>query len=338
MVEMKNVFFAVGLFCFTTPMLSQENDTKKQDSVSMARRALTYGANKFAIVRPLNIEYTTVAPYNYTSKLGNITLPESKVTDFSQLKVSTTFNFIKTQKWMLGATLAYNYTRTGTDLTLPEERIDGMQKDYHYHYETLNFSYFSKLFGKTAVFTSSLVVDGSEQHFERVKGLVSGTLILKANARTKLMAGILVNIDPSSEIPVIPIFTFEHKFNSGFMIDMIVPKQILLRKQMANSWRLSVGTELDRTNLYLYGVNPQNRSQKYEYRQLDLNNGIVYEQLLGEHLVLTARTGLKWIAISRIFEKQNTFNDTVFEVTADPTFYFNVGISFNPFLKKTKTN
>jgi len=334
---MKNVFFTVGLFCFTTPLLSQENDTKKQDSVSVARRAMAYTAAKFALVRPFNVEYTTIAPYTYTSKLENTAVPESKVTDFSQLKVSSTFNFIKKQKWMLGMTLAYNYTRTGTDLTLPAAGIDGLQKDYHYHYETLNLSYFSKLFGKTAVFTSSLVVDGSEQHFERVKGLISGTLILKANAKTKLMAGILVNIDPSSEVPVIPIFTFEHKFNSGFMIDMIVPKQMLLRKQMATNWRLSVGTELDRTNFYLYGVNPQKTSQKYEYRQLDLNNGIVYEQLLGEHLVLTARTGLKWMAISRIFEKGNTFNNAVFELTADPTFYFNVGLSFNPFLKKTKT-
>ncbi|MNL24094.1 hypothetical protein D3C87_1455170 [compost metagenome] len=118
------------------------------------------------------------------------------------------------------------------------------------------------------------------------------------------------------------------------MIDLMMPKQLLVRKQVLGRGRISLGTELDRNGFYLYNINGQMPSQRYEYRQIELDNGLIYEHLLGDYLILTARTGAKWIAISRLFEKEKTFSTEWLETAAKPTVYFNLGISFNPFAKK----
>ncbi|MBN9296269.1 MAG: hypothetical protein J0I41_04610 [Filimonas sp.] len=313
--------------------LAAQKQSGTQDSI--ARKVLAYANNKFALARPFNVEYTNMSPYRYASKLEGTSLPESKATRFSQLKLSTNFNLIRKKTWLLGATIAYRYTDIGANLVGPgstaPKSVDGQ---FHYHASALNFTYFSKLFNKTTIYTGSLMVDGSEKHFERLTGLVTGTIILKANARTKVAVGMVISVDPSAQLPFIPTFTYEHKFNNGLIADMILPKQLLLRKVIHKNGRLSLGTELDRSGFYLYNLDPNNPSQKYEYRQVDLNNGLVYEHLIGSHFVATARTGIRATISSGIFEKEKKFGDAVFETTPKPGFYFNIGLSYNPFIKK----
>jgi hypothetical protein len=317
-------------------IVSSEGFSQTRDSIpktakdSIPKRAVAYAADKFAIARPLNIEFTHAVPYNYTAKTGGKSLPQSTVTSFSQIKVSANVNFIKRKTWMLGATLGYRYTVAGADVIIPATGgIMTTDNDFHYHFTSLNLVYFSKLFNKRMIYTSSIMVDGSEKHFERVKGVLTGTMVLKANQTTKMMVGVMINIDPSSQNPFIPTFTYEHKFNNGLVADIILPRSIYLRKNLFTNGRLSVGTEMDRTSFYLYNID--GTSQKYEYRQLDINSGLVYEQVIANHFLVTAKTGIRLTPSGRIFEKEKSFGDPVFETKPDPAFYFNIGLSFNPF-------
>jgi hypothetical protein len=91
---------------------------------------------------------------------------------------------------------------------------------------------------------------------------------------------------------------------------------------------LSLGIELNRSSIYLYNLD--GTSQRYEYRQLDINSGLIYEHALG-NFVITGKTGMKYTPAGRLFRKEDSFNDPVFETKPDPAFYFNLGISFNPF-------
>ncbi|SEN45631.1 hypothetical protein SAMN04488505_110200 [Chitinophaga rupis] len=329
----KRVVVTKGMLLLSAACFSQTRDSipaKTRDSVNISKRVETYAADKFAISRPLNIEFIHTSPYNYTSKRGEEQLPESRVTGFEQIKVSANINFIKKQTWMLGATLGYRYTALKADITKPAVGgIMPVDDEFHYLFSSLNFTYFSKLFNKRTIYTSSILFDGSDKHFERVKGLFTGTMILKANQRTKLMVGLLVNIDPSSQTPVLPTFSYEHKFNNGLIVDMILPRSLYLRKYVFTNGRISLGTEIDRTSFYLYNID--GTDQRYEYRQLDLNSGLMYEHVIAKHFVLTARTGMKITPSGRVFRKEDSFGDPVFQTTPDPAFYFNVGISFNPF-------
>lgn len=308
---------------------------KIQDTTNIRRNALDYASRQFTIVRPFNVEFSQVAPYSYTPKRDGISLPGSKVSTYNQIKANANLYFLAKKKLILGATFSYRYINADNDFTVPSSGIVQTVKDnFTYHSTSINFTYISKIFNKPFFLNTSLVVDGSEKHFERLKGLAIGTIVLKADKRTKLMAGILVNVDPSTELPLLPMITYERKFNNGMMLDLIMPKQLLVRKQVLGRGRISLGTELDRNGFYLYNVKGQLPSQKYEYRQIELDNGVIYEQLIGNYLILTARTGAKWIAISRLFEKEKTFSTEWLETDAKPTAYFNVGISFNPFAKK----
>lgn len=321
--------------------LSAECFSQKEDSIfkvtqtNIPKRAVAYAADKLAIARSFNIEFTHAFPYNYTSERSANSLPESRVKDFSQVKVSANFNFIKRKSWLLGATLSYRYTTTKADITVPSANtIKPTETNFHYHVTSLNFAYFSTLFRKRTIYTSSLLVDGSDKHFERVKGYLTGTMVLKANQRTKMTAGVIVNIDPSSQSPVIPSFSYEHKFKNGLIADIILPKSIYLRKNVYPNGRVSLGTELDRTSFYLYNLD--GTPQKYEYRQLDINSGLVYEQLIANYFVATLKTGIKITPSGRIFEKEQSYGSPVFKTTPDPSFYFTIGVSFNPFAKARK--
>jgi hypothetical protein len=332
MEMIKKMVWVFGILCISIECFSQNTDAKQnstKDSINIPKRAVAYAADKFAIIRPLNIEFTHSTPYNFTSKRGNITIPESRVNDFTQAKVSANFNFIKRKTWLLGMTAGYRYTSVEADMTNPfNEDIKTLNNDFHYLFSSVNFSYFSMLFKKRTIYTSSIVVDGSDQHFERVKGLFTGVMVLKANQKTKMTVGLLVNIDPSAQTPVIPIFTYEHKFNNGLIADITLPKSIYLRKYVFNAGRVSLGTELDRTSFYLYNID--GTSQKYEYRQLDINSGLIYEHAIGD-FVFTGKTGMKFTPSGKLFRKEDSFNDAVYETKPDPTFYFNIGVSFNPF-------
>jgi len=305
------------------------NPEPKKDSTTFAKRAVASVADKFAIARPFNIEYTLTAPYRFSSEKNNTSLPDGKVTSFQQLRASTNINFIKRKTWMLGTTLGYRLTSSETEVSTTGSPMVTIAGDHHYVFGTLNFTYFSTIFKKRSFFSSSFFVDGSEKQLERIKGIFTGTMVLKANQKTKMTAGFLVNLDASAQSPVIPTFSYEHKFNNGLIVDIALPRTIYLRKFIANKGRISLGTALDQTSFYLYNLDGSN--QKYEYRQLDINSGLVYEHLLGKHFMLTAKSGVKLSPEGRIFKKQDSYADPVYQIGPDPAFYFNIGLSFNPF-------
>lgn len=89
-----------------------------------------------------------------------------------------------------------------------------------------------------------------------------------------------------------------------------------MRKNVFQHGRLSLGTELDGTSFYLYS-----HTKRYEYRQVEINSGAIYEHKLGVNLIGTFKTGLRATPSSRIFEKQESFNNFIFEGNAKSSFY-----------------
>lgn len=316
----------------TSKGFAQDQSTVVQtqkDSISVPKKVVSYAADKFTIIRPLNIEFTNVSPYNFSPKKGLSSLKEGKVNAFRQVKVTATIPFIKRKHFVFGGTVGYKFT--GIESNLFEsftQNPTANQTNFHNMFTSINFVYFSTLFGKRAVYSSSLIVDGSDKYVERVKGLVSGVVILKGNAKTVMSVGVALNIDPTTQVPVLPVFTYEYKFDNGLVFDATLPKSIYVRKNVFSSSRLSLGSEMDVTSFYLYNL--EDAKQRFEYRQVDVNSGFIYEHAFGD-FVLTGKAGLKVTPSSRIFEKEKSFNRATVEFKPDPTFYFNVGISFNPF-------
>ncbi|MDW9378708.1 DUF6268 family outer membrane beta-barrel protein [Chryseobacterium sp. JV558] len=298
---------------------------QKKDSIPLKVRA--FFADKIPQARNFNVEYTFVTPSSFSSQLQGQDLPDNKVKSFQQMKADANIYFIKKRNWLLSTTLNYRYT----SITNENPVILGTEteKDFHYHSESVNLSYFSRLFKKTAIYSASISADGSDQHFERIRGLVTASLVLKATPKTKMSIGLAGIIDPSTQIPVLPIFAYENRFNNGWVLDVLLPKKVLIRKDISSNGRLSLGTEMDNTSFYTYHNN-----NTYEFRQVAINSGVIYEHNLGGNFIGTFKTGLRANINSRAFNKQDSFNDYLWKGTYKPSLYFNAGISYNPFERK----
>jgi len=297
-----------------------------QNRDSIPQKVIAYVADKFPSARVLNVEYIQLAPYRFSSEASEADLPENKVDHYSQIKANANFTFIKKPKWLLGIALTYRYT--AADVEKPVALFSTVSSDegnFHYHSEAINFTYFSKLWNKMAIYSATVSADGSEKHFERLRGMLTATLLLKANARTKIALGVAGFVDASTRIPALPIFSYEHKFDNGWMADVILPKKILIRREIFASGRISCGTEMDNTSFYLY-----QSGKTYEYRQMEINSGAIYEHKLGA-FIGTLKSGVRIVPNGRIFEKGDFPKDYVFESRPKPSFYCNLGISYNPF-------
>ena len=296
---------------------------QKKDSIP--QKVVAFVTDKFPQTRDLNIEFTQLTPYKFSPELYDADLPENKIKNYQQVKANANIYFIKNRKWMLSTSLNYRFTHLESENEMP---LFNNEQNFHYHSEALSLTRFSKLFNKIAIYSATASVDGSEQHFERIRGMLTASLVLKATADTKMTVGLAVIIDPSSQVPAMPIFTYEHRFSNGWVAEVILPKKVVMRKDIFKNGRLSLGTEMDGTNFYLY---PDGK--RYEFRQLEINSGAMYEHKLGNNLIGTLKAGLRATPSSRIFAKEDSFNDYIFDMNAKPSFYFNVGISYNPFGK-----
>lgn len=309
-----------------------KNIVSAQKRDSIPNKVIAFVTDKFPQARDLNIEYTQLTPYNYSSAFQGADLPDNKVKNFSQINANANIYFIKNRKWMLSTALNYRFTSIETENATSLFSSETSNKaDFHYHSEALNFTYFSKLFNKIAIYSATASVDGSDQHFERVRGMLTGNIILKANAKTKMTLGLALMVDPSIQVPVFPIFTYEHKFDNGWVADVILPQKLLMRKEIFSNGRISLGSEMSNTSFYLY-----QSDKTYEFRQLAINLGSIYEHNLGSNFIGTLKAGLRIMPTTRIFDKEESFKDYIFKANAKPSFYFNVGISYNPFGKLRK--
>lgn len=322
---------------FTLPFVSlliySHSFAQKKDSIP--EKITAYVADKFPSTRVLNIEHYQLASHKFNSSMLNGPQTSGEITNMYQTKINLNPNLVKKRRWSLGASFSYRYIGSTTAYTNPTNQLQTITKNtYHYHTSSLNFTYLAKLLDKMVIYSGSAVVDGSEKNFERIKGMLTATMILKANLKTKITLGLVGIVDPSAQIPVIPTFSYEYKFSGDWILDMVLPQRLLLKKEAFGNGRISVGGELDGTGLYLYQFNRS--SGTHEFRQVEINMGAIYEHYFGGSFIGTVKTGYKSITSGRVFEKSKSFDNYLFEAKPNGAMYLNLGISFNPFAKNKK--
>jgi len=184
----KRTALAIGMAALSLSSIAQNTDStlkSKPDSLNFQKKVVASIADNFAVTRPLNIEYTFLTPYNYKSQRAESILPNGRVTNFQQAKVSANINFIRKKTWMLGTTIGYRYISTEADIPRTGDTNIKIKDDFQYLFSTLNLTYFSSLFQKRMIYSSSFFVDGSDHHLERIKGIFTGTMVLKANQKRR---------------------------------------------------------------------------------------------------------------------------------------------------------
>lgn len=299
-------------------------------------------ADKFPAARVFDIQFQQYLPSDFNSDLNDRPFENGTIQNHYKLKAAANIPFYKKPKWMLTASFNYKYEGYELDNVQQVSAVPIADYDktpeFHYLSAAMSFTYYSSLFKKPFIYNASILTDGSERSAERIKGLIAGSLVLKRTENTTMTVGLVIFIDPASAIPLTPSFTLEHRFkNTAWTLDFILPQRLLFKRPVGNNGRISLGTELGSDGFYVY-LNQPGLARVYDYRQLELKSGITYEHKVSEMVIATFRTGLSTVFNSRLSERGKSTNDYIWKSQQDGTAYFTLGLSFNPFVKKTVAN
>lgn len=304
---------------------------------SLQQKAVKGIKEKFPRTRILNFEYGQSLTRDFEAKLFDEQFQDGEIKTQQNFNASANIPLYKTRKWSLTASANYQFTEfefeninnTSSTSTFEQNGI----VSFHNFSTALSSTYFSSLFKKPVIYNASVIVDGNDEGFERIKGLVGLSFIMKRTARTTITLGAIVFVDPTSQIPFFPTFTYNHRFkNSKWELDFILPQRLLLRRPIGNNGRFSIGSTFGSTGFYV-NVDSPGFPDVFEYSQLEIKSGLIYEHRFSDYLIGTFQGGLQNFISNRLTEKGEPTQDFIYENSQDATGYFQVGFSIDPFAK-----
>ncbi|WP_163515908.1 hypothetical protein [Gelidibacter japonicus] len=311
---------------------SQENDSIK---LGVKKKVLS----DFPFTRMFNLEYNYYGSTPFTSKIFDEDFQEGKLDNQKELKLAVNIPIYTTQKWNFTGSFNYRYNEfVYSDVENVSNQYIYQQEKYernHTFITGLNATYFSRLFKKPFIYNLSVFADGSSENgYERIKALVGGSLVLKADAKKTLAVGAVIIIDPTTQIPFFPTLSYDYRFlGTGYDLNVLLPQRILLRKKINEVSRVSIGSMLATSGFYVYNDNPWTPSVS-EYSQLEIQSGLIYERLMMKNFIVTLRGGVSSFVASRLTEKAKPVNEHYFSTDQKAKGYFNIGLSYHPNLSK----
>ena len=326
---MKIIIYFTLLLLSTLKVLGQEENPTMKGFIKGVKK-------NFPITRTFDLQYDQFGPANYNSKLFGQDQEKGKFDSHNRLKLAINLPLYKSksQRFVLTNTFLYKYESYGFgDIYNFNSNLTHTRptQDFHYFAEALSATYVSSLFKKPIIYNATVIVDGNEDNVQRVKGFVTASLVLKKTANTTITMGLLAIADPSSIIPIAPLFTYNHEFvDSKWQLDVVLPKSIFFRRSLLENGRISLGTEFDSENFYLNLKKPQ-LNGIYEVNSLELKSGVTYEYHIDRKIIGTFKAGINNIISTRITEKGERTDKYIYENRQDPNAYFRIGLSYNPF-------
>jgi len=312
----------------------------QKDTLSSIKETSRQIKAEFPRTRILNFEYGQSLSRDFDSELFGDDFQKGEIKNQKNFNVSLNLPFYYTEKLVLTASANYNFNEfefqglenTSETILFEQDGIVG----FHNFSGSVSGTYFSQLFGKPVIYNASIIVDGNDKGFERLKGLVGASLIMKRTERTTITLGAIAFVDPTSQIPFFPTFTYNHDFkNSPWEFDFILPQRLLFRRYIGENSRLSLGSTFGGNGFYV-NVNAPDFPNVFEYSQLEINSGLIYEYRLSDYIITTVKGGLTNFISNRLTEKGEPTGDYIYENNQDATGYFNVGFSIDPFAGKKK--
>ncbi|PZR20223.1 MAG: hypothetical protein DI539_11465 [Flavobacterium psychrophilum] len=291
--------------------------------------------NQFPSTRFLDIQYEQLSGTDYETKLHGKKYETGTVDSEKRLQVAMNAPIIKKDRWVLSTSLRYRYrdiSFSNVEVLSGDEPLIGGENSQHFHYflASVNYTRYDKLFGKTLVSNLSVFGDASNEKFGVANATYIASLVLKKDKRTTLTTGLVVQTNPNSVFPILPAFSYSHQFkDSPWQIDIILPKQIYLRRALLAHGRLSVGTVFDGEPFYFSTNISGNGDKVYNFNRNEIKSGVMYEYKIRENVITYFRTGWNYFLNGTIRERGEV--NEISKTTFDSNFYFNLGFSYNLF-------
>ncbi|WP_281235136.1 DUF6268 family outer membrane beta-barrel protein [Flavobacterium gelatinilyticum] len=329
---MKSKIMSVLFVCTTFSLTAQE----KEPGVKTFAKAVV---DKFPNTRTFDVQYEELGPSNYDSDFLGNKFERGRIENHNRFKAAFNMPFYasKSKKLVLTTSLRYKYESYDFGDIYNYTTAETFRRDrreFHFWAGALTGTYMSTLFKKPAIYNATITVDGNEDNAQRVKGFASAVVVIKRTPSTTMTLGVLALLDPSSIVPVTPLFSVNHKFkNSKWDMDFILPQRLLFRRELLEDGRISLGTELNTENFYL-NLNTSNLKGIYELNQLELKTGITYEYCFTPKIIAFVKGGVNNVFSVRLTERGERTSKYVYDHKEDPQGYVRFGISYNLFGKK----
>jgi hypothetical protein len=214
----------------------------------------------------------------------------------------------------------------------PEHPVSDMDFDKHTVSTSLSLTRIDSLFHRPAIFsaTATALADPETwQHRFVFSALVAVTL--KQTATTSLSAGLLLLLDPTAPLPVIPFLRYYHKFNEPRLELFLDPSRVAVRKELSPKHFLWLANDIG-GNVALLELDNNNFPRNSIYTTLELKSGITYEYRMTRKVMLSISGGVSTTASSKILE-QNKNRDPFIKNNQNIVPYLQVGVSCLPFWK-----
>lgn len=333
---MKNIFIMLLLPVFSLTAQT-ETETETDPSKKRGDRFLSELNDKFPTTRFLDLQYEIFTKTDYDSKLGGRKYETGTINGQERFKAALNIPIVKSQRWAVFATAKYKvesyeytdvqYTEIGTPI-LRHETI-GDKEDYHFFSAGANVTYFSKLFGRPFITNAIITAEGSDEGYERIHGLVSGSFIFKKTSNVTFGAGLLLTSNNVWASPVLPVLIYENNFKgSKWVLDIFIPRHVYLRRQLLENGRLSLGSVYDTEIYFLYPDQP-GYTRTYSYSRHEVKTGLMYEYKLNSTITATLRGGIATIFNAELRERDKS--DEIAKTTQDSNGFINIGFSYSPF-------
>jgi len=326
---MKIKIIYVLFICVSIRTVAQEKETPMKTVV----KAVT---DKFPTTRILDVQYEQLGPTNYDSRLFGDGFEKGRIDGHDRLKVAINVPFFATasKRFVVTGSLRYKYEtyEFGNVYNYAAAATYTKEKEEFYYFAgALSATYMSTLFRKPVIYNATATVDGNQDNVQRVKGFVTANVVIKRTANTTITVGALAMLDPSAIIPITPLLTLNYKFkDSKWDLDFILPQRLLLRRELLENGRISLGTELNSESFYL-NLNASNLKGIYELNQLELKSGITYEYRSAPQIIGFLKGGVNNVLSTRVTERGERTSKYIYDHKEDAQGYFRVGISYNPF-------
>lgn len=323
------------LICGSVELSAQNEAVEVQKETEQARllkRPARILKDRFPVTRLIDMEYQTYSAYDFSSKLFKKDYQDGQVKERQYFRLSTNVPVVKKQKWAITASMLYKYE----SFDIQKSTFQNYQpmdlfriKDNHFFMGGVGFTYYSKLFGKTVIYNATTGFDGSnKQFFEGFKLMGNAVMVLNASQKSIMSIGVVTMYNTNSITPFVPVFVYLLQLGDGWALDLTLPQRVYFIKAAGKDGRLTLGSDL-RSNLsYVYpGIEGFDKS--YYYREIQLRTSAMYEHKF-KSFILYSRMGLINVLDGKLIKTGQTSSKHIMSVKSNPSFYFNVGVSFNP--------
>ena len=314
---------------FYLPAAAQQS---KDDSLRLIRdNMMLQAALRYPVLRMATVQMETAGSTHYTSKLYGKDFLSGKIQPRSIVRVSFSHPVYTSGSQELSVAAGYVSQTTvlkNTVNQIPQTPIN----DGTYNLQNLSLALTYKrtdsLFHKPILWGGTLLTNFSLQSsFGRATGLLFGIVPLKTTRTTRISVGLAVVIDPSSLVPVIPTFSYWHKFaRSPWEISLDLPTGLFLRRPVFSKGLLSIGTELAENRLLRKTDLPQLQGG-FAFKDLDLKNGFKLEYPVFRKVLIGCGGGLLYTTQYRVQDPGTRNNNYAIGIKRNPGPYFNINIS-----------